>query len=82
LYPTPPIQDTDPKINSSTSAPRLLDPQNRTTSTGPMIGPATVTNAIFMTADRSKVFHPAALQTDGWSEGPAVSDGWQSTDGK
>ncbi len=42
-YPAPPIQDSDPKMNSSTSAPRLFDPQNRTTSTGPMIGPATVT---------------------------------------
>ncbi len=82
LYPTPPIQDTDPKLNSSTSAPRLLDPQNRTTSTGPMIGPATVTNAIFRTADRSRVFHPASQVSDGWTEGAPVSDGWQSADGK
>jgi hypothetical protein len=50
-----------------------------------MIGPATVTEAIFRTADRSRVFHPATQTRpagDGWNEAPAVSDGWQSADGK
>lgn len=84
-YPTAPIQDTNTQMNSSTAAPRLLDPQNRTTSTGPMIGPATVQTAIFRTADRSHVFHPAvqaSQPSDGFSQGAPVSDGWSSAESK
>jgi len=84
-YPATPIPTTDPAVSgaatSTTNSPRLLDPQNRTTSTGGMIGPATVTNAIFNTADRGKVFHPASQTsapqaTDNWSGGG--NDGWGS----
>ena len=79
----PPIPDAD-KLNSN-NAPRLMDPQSRTTSARPLMGPANVTPAIFNVADRANVFHPAGLpaghQTtvakpitaplpvDGWSVG-------------
>jgi hypothetical protein len=84
-YPATPIPTTDPAVSgaasSATTTPRLLDPQNRTTSTGSMIGPATVTNAIFNTADRGKVFHPASQTSapqanDNWST--SSNDGWGS----
>ncbi|HEY2882710.1 MAG TPA: hypothetical protein VGJ15_09760 [Pirellulales bacterium] len=65
-FPVQPIPDTSsatPSSSNSASAPRLLDPRDRTTSTGTLIGPATVGPAIFNTADRPLVFHPATLQT-------------------
>jgi hypothetical protein len=82
--PLSPIPDTD-KLNSST--PRLTDPQNRTTSARPLMGPASVTPAIFNVADRANVFHPASvpayqttvakpitapLPADGWSVGASI----------
>ena len=83
MYTPTPIPDSD--RTNSTATPRLLDPQpqNRTASVRPLIGPATVGPAIFRTADRDRVFQPATLRTslpetkpvnDGWS----TSDGWQS----
>jgi hypothetical protein len=89
--PLSPIPDVD-KLNSN-SAPRLTDPQNRTTSVRPLMGPASVTPAIFNVADRANVFHPASsagyqttankpvaspIPSDGWSNGPAVDDGFHS----
>jgi hypothetical protein len=84
-----PIPDTD-KLNSG-SAPKLQDPQNRTTS-AQIIGPANVTHAVFNMADRSQVFHPASFQAtgenqhnhsnDGWSAGSPTNDDWQPTDGR
>jgi len=81
--PLSPIPDAD-KLNSN-STPRLMDPQNRTTSARPLMGPASVTPAIFNVADRANVFHPASvpaayqttvakpitapLPADGWSAG-------------
>jgi hypothetical protein len=81
LRPIQPIQpnsdapSSDPKINSS-NAPLLQDPQNRTTS---LMGPAMISNAIFLTADRNNVFKPAVMEN--WSAAK-VDDGWNSTDGK
>jgi hypothetical protein len=82
LMPTTPIPD------NNSGAPRLLDPQSRTTS-AEIIGPATVNHAIFNTADRGSVFHPITYRTpskssaqstnDGWS---ADSDNWQSGEGR
>jgi hypothetical protein len=82
-----PIPDAD-KLNSN-SAPRLMDPQSRTTSARPLMGPANVTPAIFNVADRANVFHPASvpaayqttvakpitapLPADGWSVGAPTS---------
>ena len=76
LMPTTPIPD------NSGSAPRLLDPQSRTTS-AEIIGPASVTHAVFNTADRGSVFHaigyvPASKSTsessnDGWSAGSTTT---------
>jgi hypothetical protein len=91
LMPTTPIPDTD-KINSG-SAPQLLDPQSRTTSASPM-NPPMVTTAIFNTADRGQVFHPANYQpnqnrdsNEGWSaatdsNSSANNDGWQGSNGQ
>jgi hypothetical protein len=93
LMPTTPIPDTD-KFNSG-NAPRLLDPQTRTTS-AQIMGPAMVTHAIFNTADRASVFHLAGSQStstqqrensnDGWSAGSpnnsSTNDNWQPTDGR
>jgi hypothetical protein len=81
-YPATPIPENDAKMNSN-SAP-ALNPQTRTTSTRPLMGPAWVTTAIFRTADRATVFQPAAQttvvnQNDGWSGSPTSSDGWQPT---
>jgi hypothetical protein len=61
-----------------------LNPQTRTTSTRPLMGPAWVTTAIFRTADRATVFQPAAQTTstptgDGWSGSASNNDGWQPT---
>ena len=92
--PLSPIPDVD-KLNSN-SAPRLMDPQNRTTSTRPLMGPANVTPAIFNVADRANVFHPASVPAayqaakpittqappDGWSVGAPVSDGFESVSGR
>lgn len=78
--PLSPIPDAD-KLNSS-SAPRLMDPQNRTTSARPLMGPASVTPAIFNVADRANVFHPAsvpaAYQTTVAKPiaAPLPADGW------
>jgi len=85
--PLSPIPDPD-KLNSS-SSPRLMDAQNRTTSARPLMGPANVTPAIFNVADRANVFHPASvpapyqttvakpittpLPSDGWSAGAPTS---------
>jgi hypothetical protein len=90
--PTTPIPDND-KFNSG-NAPRLLDPQTRTTS-AEMMGPVNVTHAVFNTADREYVFHPAGYlptsneqlqnSNDGWSAGShnnSSTDGWQPTDGR
>ncbi|HTQ39864.1 MAG TPA: hypothetical protein VMJ32_12620 [Pirellulales bacterium] len=89
LMPTTPIPDTD-KFNSG-SAPRLLDPQDRTTSTSPM-NPPMITQAIFNTADSSTVFHQATYQPNaqqtangGWTTGTdsgASMDGWQASNGQ
>src|SRR5258707_10843219 len=48
MPPLQPIPDTE-NTNSSMTTPRFPDAQNRTTSTGPMIGPATLMPAIFNT---------------------------------
>jgi hypothetical protein len=84
LMPTVPIPD-----NNSGSAPRLLDPQSRTTSTE-IIGPANVTHAVFNTAERGLVFHPVGYHAassqpapnDGWSGDSSGADNWQSGDGR
>lgn len=82
LMPTAPIPD------NNSGAPRLLDPQTRTTSAH-IIGPANVTHAVFNTADRSHVFRAigyqpsnnraAASNSDGWS---GNADNWQSGEGR
>ena len=92
-YPATPIPDNDPKTNPINTP--SLNPQTRTTSAKPLLGPAWVTNAIFRTADRATVFHPAvettikpqvdatpAPQNDGWSGTAMNNDGWQPTNGR
>jgi hypothetical protein len=88
---SPPAMPTTPIPDNSGSAPRLLDPQSRTTS-AEIIGPASVTHAVFNTADRGSVFHaigyvPASNSTseisnDGWSAGSTNNDNWQSSNGR
>lgn len=69
LMPTTPIPD------NNSGAPRLLDPQTRTTSAH-IIGPANVTHAVFNTADRSHVFRPIGYQPSNNRAAESNSDGW------
>src|SRR5262245_32120954 len=83
--PIQPVPDAD-KLNPG-NAPRLMPPENRTTS-HTLMGPANVTQAIFRTADRATVFQPATFNSnnaqridtpsDGWSASTSPNDGWQS----
>jgi hypothetical protein len=67
---------SEPKINSSSSPPRLLDPQNRTTMR-PLFGPTGVMPAIFRSANRPTSIKPASLNIQSASGARPNDDGWR-----
>ncbi len=82
LRPVPDVQQySDPKVNSS-SAPRLLDPNNRTTAR-PMHRTA-VLPAIFQMPERN-VIQPVSQQSDSadnWAAAPRADEGWRPMGGR